>query len=194
MVENGPMNGPFLGIIVKREKDPKDDPEAANMEMLGRVKARVPGKWTESAWAWPLNFGGSAQWGKNIVPPMGAIVAIWEINGDEDKLFYMPANHAKGMTFPEFVDPDVIVMGDKFLRLVYDRRDGQRYAAAQVVKEINGVENLICEFRFDIEGNSVRIRSETGMSIESGAHLSIDAVGDIEIGGRILARKTGMID
>ncbi|MCP4568966.1 MAG: hypothetical protein GY841_15430 [FCB group bacterium] len=194
MVENAPLNGPFLGFIVKREQDPPNDPEAANMDVLGRVKVRVPGKWAESAWAWPLGFGGSAQWGKNVVPPMGATVAIWAVEGDEDKLFYVPANHAKEMTFPEFEHPDIIVMGDKFLRLIYDRRDGQRYAAAQVVKEVNGEESLICEVRFDIEGNSVRIRSETAMVIESGGHLSIEADGDIEIGGRKLARKSGMID
>ncbi len=194
MVENGPMSGPFMGFIVKREFDPLNDPEAAGMKVLGRVKARVAGKWTESAWAWPLGFGGSAQWGKNVVPPMGAAVAIWIVNGDEDKLVYLPASHAESMTFPEFEHPDVIVMGDKLLRLIYDQRDGQRYAAAQIVKEVNGEESLICEFRFDIEGNSVRIRAETGLSIESGGQLSIDAVGDIEIGGRKLARKTGMID
>jgi len=191
---NSHLNGPFLGFIVKREKDPEGDPEAEGMEMLGRIKARVPGKWEQSAWAWPLGFGGSTKWGKNIVPPMGATVAIWMIEGDEDKLFYVPANHAKDMTFPEFEHPDIIVMGDKFLRLLYDQRDGQRYAAAQVVKEVNGEESLICEVRFDIEGNSMRIRAETALTIESGGHLVIDADGDIEIGGRKLARKTGMID
>lgn len=191
---DGMSNGPFFGFVIKREQDPEEDPEAANMDVLGRIKARVPGKWDESAWAWPLGFGGTAQWGKNIVPPMGAVVTIWQIEGDEDKLFYLPGHHGGGMTFPEFVHPDVIVMGDKLLRLVYDRRDGQRYAAAQVVKEVNGEESLILEIRFDIENNGVRIRSETAMSIESGGQLSIDAVGDIEIGGRKLARKAGMIE
>ncbi len=185
---------PYMGTIVKREKDPSNDPEAANMQMAGRIKARVPGKWDESGWAWPLNFGGSPQWGFNKVPPIGAAVAIWTIAGDEDKLVYMPAQHAIGMTFPEFEHPDVIVGGDENLRLIYDRREGQKYAAAQIVKEVNGAESLICEIRFDIEGNSLRIRAETGLQIESGGQLSIDAVGEIEIGGRILSRKEGMIE
>ena len=187
------MSGPWGGTIVKREKDPANDPEAASMEVLGRIKAKVPGKWAESAWAWPLGFGGSEQWGFNAVPPMGALVAIWEIGGDEEQLFYMPAQHALGMTFPEFEHPDVIVGGDKNLRLIYDRREGQKYAAMQALKEVDGAESLILEIRFDIEGNSLRILSETGLDVFSRGHLSLDAVGDIEIGGRKLSRKSGMI-
>jgi hypothetical protein len=193
MENNGPVSGPFAGVIVKREKDPEDDPEASGMEMLGRVKAKVPGKWEESAWAFPLGFGGAERWGWNSVPPMGALIAIWIIGGDEEKLLYMPAQHAIGMTFPEFEHPDVIVGGDENLRLIYDRREGRKYAAAQVVKEINGEESLILEIRYDIEGNSVRILAETGLKIESKGQLTIDAVGDIEIGGRKLSRKSGMI-
>jgi len=191
--ENGFVGSPLIGTIVKREKDPSDDPEASNMEVLGRIKARVPGKWEESAWAWPLNFGGSPQWGVNKVPPMGALVVIWIIGGNEENLIYMPAHHAIGMTFPEFEHPDVMVAGDENIRLIYDRREGQKYAAAQVVKKVNGEESLICEFRFDIEGNSVRILAETGLKIECKGQLTIDATGDIEIGGRKLSRKAGMI-
>jgi len=183
-----------MGIIIKRELDPKDDPEAANMEVLGRIKAKVPGKWQESAWAWPLNFGGAPQWGVNRVPPMGALVAIWIVGGNEESLVYMPAQHAIGMTFPEFEDPDVIVAGDENIRLIYDRREGQKYAAAQVVKEVDGAESLICEIRFDVEGNSVRILAETGLKIECKGQLTLDSTGDIEIGGRKLARKSGMIE
>ncbi len=191
--ERNIVNGPFAGQIVKRELDPIDDPEASNMEVLGRVKVRIPGKFEESAWAWPLGFGGSAQWGFNCVPPMGALVAVWIVAENEEQLLYMPAQHAIGMTFPEFEHPDVIVGGDSNLRLIYDRREGQKYAAAQMVKEVNGEESLLCEIRFDIEGNSVRIRAETGLKIESKGQLTIDATGDIEIGGRKLSRKSGMI-
>jgi len=187
------VSGPYSGKIVKRELDPENDPEAADMPVLGRIKAKVPGKWEESAWAWPLGFGGAPLWGFNRVPPMGALVSIWVVNGNEEQLLYLPAQHAFGMTFPEFVHPDVMVGGDENLRLIYDRREGQKYAAMQVVKEVNEEESLICEFRFDIEGNSVRILAETGMKIECKGQLSIDATGDIEIGGRKLSRKAGMI-
>lgn len=193
----GPISGPFGGIVVKREKDPEGDPESANMEVLGRVKVRVPGRWEESAWAFPLGFGGSPQWGFNSVPPMGSLVAVWIVCGgnnmDEDKLLYMPAQHAIGMTFPEFEHPDVMVGGDNNLRLIYDRREGQKYAAVQMIKPINGEDSLLCELRFDIEGNSLRILAETGLKIECKGQLTLDATGDIEIGGRKLSRKSGMI-
>lgn len=185
--------GPLSGHVVKREKDPENDPEAASMEVLGRVKVRVPGKFEESAWAWPLGFGGAPQFGINHVPPIGAAVYVWVIGENEDYLVYAPAHHASGMTFPEFEHPDVTVAGDSNFRFVYDRREGQKYAAMQVIKEIGGAEELICEVRFDIEGNSVRIKAETGLKIECGGQLTIDAVGDIEIGGRKLSRNPGMI-
>lgn len=192
-MNNQILAGPYIGQIVKREKDPENDPEASGMEVLGRVKVRVPGKFEESAWAWPIGFGGSSQWGINNVPPLGAAVIVWVVGTNEDQLLYMPAHHATGMTFPEFEHPDVTVAGDSNFRFIYDRREGQKYAAMQVIKEVGGDEDLICEFRFDIEGNSVRIKAETGLKIECGGQLTIDAVGDIEIGGRKLSRNPGMI-
>jgi hypothetical protein len=178
-------------IIIKREKDPIDDPEAAAMEVLGRVKVKIPGTIDESAWAWPLGFGGSAMWGRNEVPPIGALVAIFTIKGNKDRLYYIPGSHAEGQTFPEFVHPDITVAGDKNFRFVHDRREGQQYAAMQVIKDVDGQEDLICETRYDIEGNGMRIYATTGLKIETDGQFEIEAGGDVIINGRILANKPG---
>lgn len=196
MPPNIDMDSIQMGFIIKRERDPADDPECTAMEVLGRIKAKVPGYMDESAWAWPMNFGGSPQWGQNKVPPMGAQVAIFRLKGNNERLYYLPGHHARGFTFPEFEHPDVEVSGDKNYRFVRDKRDGRQYAAMQVIKDVGDppVEELICEIRFDIKNNALRIFATTAILFETVGQMEFRAGGDIVMNNRILSQKPGNVD
>lgn len=185
------MDGPLPGIVLKREQDPENDPECAEMEVIGRVKVQIPGELEESAWAYPLGFG-SSELGlaKNSVPPIGAVVAVWRVKDNTDHLWYLPAHAALEHVFPEFEHPDVFVAGDDRVRLIYDRRDGQRYATIQLLEMIGDEQRLMGEARFDVEGRALRIYAKTGILVETDGQLSLDAKGDIEIAGRKVARGT----
>jgi len=188
------MNGPFKGFIVKREKDPADDPECADMDVIGRVKVRIPGKLEESAWAWPMNAGGAELFGRNHVPPRGAMVDVFFVDGDPDKLQWSPGSHTRDQVFPEFEHPDVTVEGDKNFRFVHDRREGQRSAVFKVVKpNTSGVDQDVIELRFDIEGHGVRLYAMTGLQLETLGDMDLKANGEVRIQGRVVSKKNGMI-
>jgi len=176
--------GLYSGKVVKRELDPIGDPECAAMEVRGRVRIEIPGMFAETPWAYPKGSGGY-RYGKNESPPLGTDVFVQFINGDPDQPVYELADPAPDETFPEFVHPDVFVWGDDQFRFIRDRRADQDYATFQVVKEINGAEEAICELRFDVKGNSLRIYATTALEILADGFIKIgDGRSDVEINGR----------
>jgi hypothetical protein len=187
-------NGPYEGFIVKREKDPEDDPECRDMDVIGRVKVRIPGFISESAWAWPRHAGGARLFGRNHVPPIGALVNVYMIDGDPDKLQWECGHHTKDQVFPEFESADVTVEGDENFRFVHDRREGQRSAVFKVLKpNLDGEPTEVMELRFDIEGNGLRIYAMTGLVLETAGNMELTAAGEVKIQDRVVSKKNGMI-
>ena len=178
--------GLYTGYIIDggREDPENNYPDGL---MLGRIKVEIPGLVKESGWAFPRGFGGAAQWGKNAVPPEGAEVNVQFINGDIDNPVWEPANHADGQTFPEFVHPDVAVMGTPDFRLVVDSREGQKAATFKAIKEVDGNEETLISITFDIERNMLLLHGETGVFAHSLGQVGITADGDVEIQKRKVA-------
>ena len=178
--------GPYAAVVVKRENDPppSEDPTTAQVKTLGRVKFKIAGEMEDSAWAFPRNFGGSKKWGHNAVPPIGSDILVSFVNGRRDFPVWEPAHHGEDETFPEFEHPDVAVWGIGPFRLVIDPRDNGGYMALRVVKEVNGVEDVICELMFNAKENGVRLLAGAALSIESDGQLNVKAKGDCEIQGR----------
>lgn len=181
----GEFQGLYLGTVLKRENDPANDPTTKFDVCIGRLKASIPGMMEETAWALPRGWGGSELWGRNgPVPPVGADVLIQFVNGDPDQPRWEPAHPGESEVFPEFVHPDVVVWGDRFLRVSYDMRDGQRFFRIAVVKPVGDEERTIIELAMDIENNAARLYAGRALALETGGHLQLSASGDCEIKGR----------
>ena len=178
--------GPYTAVVTKRENDPdpKTDPTTAQVKTLGRIKFKIAGEMEESAWSFPVGFGGAKKWGHNAVPPIGADVLVWFPNGRLDAPVWLPAHHGDSETFPEFEHPDVAVWGIGPFRLVVDPREANGYMALRVVKEVNGTEDVICELLFSAKGNGVRLLAGSALVLESDGQLNLKSKGDIEINGR----------
>ena len=177
--------GIYAGVVTKR-----DDPER-----LCRIKVRIPAilepqSEGDGPWAYPKS-GGSAQWGKNSVPPLGAAVFVQFINGDIEKPIWEPGWHGKPLVdgqvkseaFPEHQDPDIHVFGIGPFRLVIDDREGQRSAVFTVVKEVNGTEESMASLEFNYEDNSVILSCESALGLKSGAIIDMDAI-TVQVAGR----------
>ena len=83
MPETDGIHHPVLGLLTNR-RDPIG---------RGRVKVRVPGLIEpESRWAWPIGMPGGGQLGRGLhsIPPVGAQVVVWFLDGDPDKPMWMP--------------------------------------------------------------------------------------------------------
>src|SRR5688500_8068929 len=81
--------GVHEGIVVNN-RDPKG---------LGRVRIDVPPLMPDegSTWAWPMAIpgAGSPQRGGWDPPDVGAEVYVWFLNGDPEKVRYVPGNHGR---------------------------------------------------------------------------------------------------
>jgi uncharacterized protein involved in type VI secretion and phage assembly len=166
-------------------------------EGLGRVKVQIPGIFSpgrsnEGPWCFPRG-GGSKNWGKNDVPPLGSDVLIQFINGNIDRPIYEPAWHGKPLNketnqqesevFPEFEHPDVHVFGRGWLRLVIDDREGQRVARLKAVKEIDGKEEDVVWIEFNYEDNALQFHGVSAVGVSAEAIIDIDAPA-VQVRGR----------
>lgn len=175
--------GPWPGVIVKRENDPEGSDTAFEVgDLAGRITASIPGLTEECAWAFPIGWGGSAKFGVNMVPPIGADVLIFFPLGQIDSPRWISAHHGPSEVFPEFVHPDMIVMGTERFRFVMDQRAG--WAAFRVIEEVDGVETVMCEDLWNINERGRRIYSKTALVAETDGQLNLDSGGDTQIKGR----------
>ena len=165
---------------------------------LGRIKIEVPGiiepeNSKASPWAFPRGSGGSEKWGKNDVPKIGSDILVQFVNGDINSPVYESAWHGKPINretnkqeseaFPEFEDPDVLVWGRDWLRLVMDNREGQKIARLKVVKTVNGKEEDIIWLEFNYEDNSAQLYATSALGINADAIIDIDAP-TVQVRGR----------
>jgi uncharacterized protein involved in type VI secretion and phage assembly len=71
---------PYEGTVVDTI-DPKG---------VGRVKINVPGVAEPTGWAWPISAGGgAARRGTWSIPPLGATVLVWFVQGSPDRPVYI---------------------------------------------------------------------------------------------------------
>jgi len=173
------LEGLYSGTVLQREDPDNAIPDG---EVLGRVTVNIPGEIEETAWAWPRGAGGAEKFGRNFSPPVGAAVLVQFVNGDSDHPVWELDHHAIGQTFPEFVHPDVMVMGTEHFRFVHDTREGQRYAALRALKQVGDNEETLIEIRFDIERNMLLVHGETGLALNTRGQLEVlSRGGDVEI-------------
>ena len=177
------LMGLYGGTVIKREKDPDNDPECKDLNMMGRCKVEIPGEFDEGVWC-QARGSGSYRFGRQESPPIGCDVLVQFVNGERDQGRWEYADATEDEIYPEYTHPDILVDGDLNFRFVRDRRDGEQYAAFQVIKDVGGAETLIAELRFDIENNMVRLFGITGLKLESGGLIDMDCTGDIQINGR----------
>jgi hypothetical protein len=148
---------------------------------LGRIKVRIPGMMEETSWAYPSG------WGRNQngpVPPLGEMVEVFFIAGRRDSPRWRPSHPGEGETFPEFVHPDMTVMGDDNLRIIRDPRGDRGYTCIRAMEKVNGVDDVLVEIFISHEGRALRIYAGAGMKIESEGELSVDSSGDVDVQGR----------
>lgn len=175
--------GLYAGKVIKREKDPEGDPETKTLSMRGMAKIEIPGMFDDGVWA-RAKGSGSYRRGRMESPPIGCDVYVQFINGDQEMGVWEYADPADDEVYPEYDHPDVAVDGDVSFRFVRDRRDGQQYAAWQIIKEIDNIETVIAELRFDIQNNAIRLHADSTVSISSMGLVDISCNGDIQIAGR----------
>lgn len=166
--------GVYAGTIVNR-----DDPDK-----LGRIKVVIPGVIEpESNWALPRS-GGARRWGGVHIPPVGADVFVQFIGGDPDQPIWEPGPCGADEQFPEHETADVSVWGAGPFRAVLDNRAGQEALALRVVKEVNGVEEVIVELLLNAATNSARLYATTALQIAAEGLVDISCAGDVQVKGR----------
>ncbi len=173
-MDQDPISGerliPYLceGTVVNR-----NDPEG-----LGRVTVRIEGLFDETAWAWPKGSG-SRRWGRNVVPPAGALVNVQFLGGHPRLPVYEPGRIVRPRDgdnrFPEFEDPDVAVFGIGPFRVVINNRAGQERATFSAIRTVDGVEEHTVELAVDMTNktNAVRLFATTALLLETLGVLDI---------------------
>jgi hypothetical protein len=78
---DAPLVALYEGVVV----------DNADPMMIGRVKLRVPGVLDDSDWALPMGLpgGGEMRLGFFAVPPKGAEVKVWFVQGNPDRPCYV---------------------------------------------------------------------------------------------------------
>jgi hypothetical protein len=158
-----------------------------NPEHPGQLRAQIPGIMDETPWA-RNRTGGARRWGATDMPPKGASVWIQFVMGDPSQPVWDYGDHAgEGDTaeeFPEAVDPAVSVWGRGPFRVVADTRAGAEVFRLALVKEVDGVEEVIVALEINGPDNSARIYATNALGLSAGGVVDIDCAGDIQIKGR----------
>lgn len=167
----------YLGYVVQR-RDP---------EQLGRVRVCVPGVIEPaSAWAFPLGTagGGARDHGFFAVPPNGAEVAVFFLQGDVDAPWYLSAHWGRpgGQSeVPEEAQkdpPDNRVLATPTFRVELDESAGTR--KLKLTNRRTG-DHLV----FDAETNTVAIEATTALTLRAVGAIVIDAP-HVTIAGRVV--------
>ena len=176
--------GMHIGVVAAN-----DDPE-----VLGRVKVRVPGVIDgESPWAWPIGMpgAGSAQRGLFDVPPQGSEVAVWFLQGDPERPYWMPGYWGKpggtseaptALKGAEPAEQGAIKAYETARWLVtYDERQQ---------KERFRIEDKVSGDHIEFDGNkmALEIAATTTIRLVGKGQVLIEGL-DISIGGRKLLQN-----
>lgn len=171
---------------------------------LHRVRVDIPGLMPEegSTWAWPMGGlgGGGPQRGSWDAPEIGAEVYCWFLNGDPEKVRYMPGHHGKeeepsavkaakeeansGSGKTDASLQVKVVHETKEWQIVIDERPGKRrlYINAKALGEdMNNSSALIVEL--DREQGVLGLVGIGGVAIRSTGLIDIQG-SVIQIGGR----------
>ena len=173
------------------------DPKA-----LGRVRVCVPGLLPDegSTWAYPMSPSKGSGRGSWDPPDIEAEVYVWFLNGDPEKVRYMPGHHFRdheptavkaakdeAETSEEKVDAalevKVIYETDEW-NIVADERVGKRrlYIQAKSLGE-DLVEGSALMIEFDREQGVLGLVGIGGIALSSTGLINIEA-SSIQIGGR----------
>ena len=190
--------GVHEGVVVNNR-----DPEA-----LGRVRVVVEGLMPDegSSWAFPMGMlgAGGPQRGQWDPPDVGAEVYVWFLNGDPEKVRYMPGHHGRGeeptaVRSAKDAAPDGAGKIDASLQvkvvhetsdwqIVVDERKGNRrlYINAKSLGEsLDDGAALMIEF--DREQGVLALCGTGGVALRSAGRISIEG-SVIEIAGRIVTQ------
>lgn len=169
---------------------------------LGRVRVCVPGLLPEegSTWAYPMGVGLGQARGRWDIPDIRAEVYVWFLNGDPEKVRYMPGHHfldgepsaitaAKNeatTTQAKIEVPSqvkVIHETDEWQFVVDERPDNRRaYIQAKSLGE-NLSDGSALMIEFDREQGVLTLAGIGGIALRSLGLLDIQATA-IQIGGR----------
>jgi uncharacterized protein involved in type VI secretion and phage assembly len=161
----------------------------ADPKKIGRVKVRVPGLIEPASdWALPAMVpgGGEKRRGFFFVPPKGAEVSVWFVQGDPERPRYCPSHWGAPGGQSQAPTPvqdatveEAPLIGcietDNFL-LVFDDRPGKRSV------EI-GVKESGDRLIFDAESHMVELKGTVGVRIKSTGAISLEAL-RVTINGR----------
>lgn len=185
--------GVHEGVVVDNR-----DPEG-----LHRVSVCVPGLLPDDggAWAFPMGLlgGGGPQRGQWDPPDKGAEVYVWFLNGDPDKVRYLPGHHGRGEEPTAVKSAKAAADGsgkiDASLQVkvihetsewnfVVDERGGHRrmYIQAKSLGENLGLGTALM-IELDRENGVLALSGLGGIAIRSGGKISI-AAPVIDIAGR----------
>lgn len=179
------------------------DPEA-----LGCVRVKVEGLMPDdgSSWAFPMGLtgGGGPQRGQWDPPDIGAEVYVWFLNGDPEKVRYLPGHHGRGEEptavlsakdaaedGPGKIDASLqvkVVFETSEWQFVVDEREGKRrlYIHAKSLGEDLG-KGAALMVELDREQGVFAVSGTGGIALRSAGRISIEA-SVIEIGGRVVTQ------
>lgn len=148
---------------------------------VGRVRLRVPGIIDgESGWALPLGppGGGEARRGLFAVPPVGAEVGVWFVQGDVDRPRYVPGHWGAPGGASQSPTPvqEVAVEDAHHITCL----ETQRYLLTFDNRE--GVESV--ELRDKVSGDGITMHGAQGaIEIKGTTAVRIHALGAVSITG-----------
>lgn len=168
--------GMYLGYVTDR-----DDPEG-----LSRIRFCIPGLIEpHGPWAWPLGTcgGGSGNRGFFAVPEVGAEVAVFFAQGDQDHPHWLSAHWGRPDDKSEVPEeaqgnPDNRVIATETFRIEMDETKGAR--KLRLTNKKTG-----CHLVFDAEENSVTLQGTTAITIKALGAISLEAA-NITLNGRVL--------
>lgn len=169
----------YEGVVLRN-----DDPLK-----IGRVKFRIQGMIDESDWARPVALpgAGEARQGWFIVPPVGAEVGVWFVQGDPDQPRYAAghwgAPKGQGSQAPTPVQ-EVDVKDAQHIRcfetprflFTFDDREGHH--SVELKDKVSGD-----GFLLDAETRALRITGTAALILQSVGAVSIEGLA-VTINGR----------